>query len=176
MTPKGQYRPGRLSWQVRRRPGLPIRPERANHQKSQTRTSSSEHATSISSRPAQGRPPAQQRGRSLRPGAVPEAPELDFGVWLEGLGWFRPRGQGRPLICGQERLNLPDLGCRHRRPGRGVLGPRFQDLHYPGAPLHRHPAEPAPRGVGRAAPGQVQVPHGCQQFPGLRRSRLCTSR
>ena len=55
-------------------------------------------------------------------------------------------------------------------------GPRFQGLHHPGAPLHRHAAEPAHRGVGRAAPGQVQVPLGCQEFPGLRRSRLCTSR
>ena len=35
VTPKGRYRPGRLSWQARRRPGLPIRPVRANHQKSQ---------------------------------------------------------------------------------------------------------------------------------------------
>ena len=48
-------------------------------------------------------------GQALHePKALPEAPELDFCVWLEGLGLFRPRGQGRPVLRGQDRLNHPD--------------------------------------------------------------------
>ena len=43
-------------------------------------------------------------------------------------------------------------------------------------PLNRHSSGPSHRGMDDAAPGQGQVPLGCQQFPGLRRIRLCTSR
>ena len=84
--------------------------------------------TSISPRPAQGRPPAQQRGRGLRP-ACPERPPrrgpprpdgrprgLRVGLLrlARGPGPFRRPGQGRPVIRGQERPDLQTVnGTEH---------------------------------------------------------------
>ena len=97
MTPRGRHRPGRRSWQARRRPGHTFRPERANHQKSQTRTSSNGHTTAIPQFPPDRRrddPKLNSEAVVDELEAAPEAPELDFGIWLEDRACFGVQVKG----------------------------------------------------------------------------------